>query len=88
MKSELNLEDSEARADITCRDYIAAYLKQYSTDDEREAFESFCRSAVIDVTSWPGDEMLVGTLYNRLDPDGRDANITVAEAGRRALNES
>jgi hypothetical protein len=81
---ELNLEDSEDRANITCSDYVAAYVAQYG-GSKREGYESFCNSAVIDATRWPEDKALVSALYSHLDPDGRDANITVAQAGRIAL---
>ena len=79
--SKLNLEDSEDRAQITCADYCDAYKLQYDLDN---AFQSFCNSAVIDATGGD-DDALAFHLYSHLDPDGRDARITVAEAGRVAL---
>jgi hypothetical protein len=92
---KLDLEETEARANITLSDYCEAYKLQYGPEREwkpeqpdwgSEPYWSFCCSAVIDATEvWPEDEALVAALYHHLDPDGRDANITVAQAGKIAL---
>lgn len=90
----LDLDSSEARANISCRDYCDAYMLQYNGMDGWEVelgtpFKSFCYSAVIDATGEEYGhrmECMAFDLHSHLDPDGKDAQITVAEAGAIALS--
>lgn len=81
--NQVNLEDTEERANVTCDQYIEEYVRQFGGSN-REAFESFCTSAVIDATEVE-DQKLIAELYQHLDPDVKHAYISVAQAGKIAL---